>query len=356
MKLCILGDTHFGARGDNLDFHTYFQKFYDTVFFPYLKENNIDTVFQMGDLFDRRKFINFNSLYLAKKYFFDKLKENNIKFYALLGNHDVSFRNTLEVNSPELLLREYDNIKLFRNFETVDFDGIKIDVVPWLCKENEEEIFNAIENSTSQICLGHFELKGFEMHKGAICDHGMEKEKLSRYDVVLSGHFHHKSSSDNITYVGVPYEMTWSDYNDPKGLHIFDTDTRELEFVKNPHNMFHKIFYDDDKMKYEEWKNFDYNVYKNCYLKIVVLNKQQPYLLEHILDNLYKTGCADISIVENFSELNLEADQEIIDQAEDTMTILGKYIDGLTLDIKNDKLKELMRELYVEALNSEIAE
>ena len=66
MKLCILGDTHFGARGDSLDFHNYFKKFYDDVFFPYLKQNNIQVVIQLGDLFDRRKFINFNSLYLAK--------------------------------------------------------------------------------------------------------------------------------------------------------------------------------------------------------------------------------------------------------------------------------------------------
>jgi len=112
MKLCILGDTHFGARGDSLDFHNYFKKFYDDVFFPYLVENKINVVVQMGDLFDRRKFINFNSLYLSRKYFFDKLKENNINLYTLIGNHDVAFKNTLEVNSPSLLLNEYDNVFL----------------------------------------------------------------------------------------------------------------------------------------------------------------------------------------------------------------------------------------------------
>ena len=62
MKICLLGDTHFGMRGDSLEFHKYIKKFYDNIFFPYLIENKIDTVFQLGDLFDRRKFINFNSL------------------------------------------------------------------------------------------------------------------------------------------------------------------------------------------------------------------------------------------------------------------------------------------------------
>ena len=41
MKICILGDTHFGARGDSLDFHRYFEKFYDHVLFPYIKANDI---------------------------------------------------------------------------------------------------------------------------------------------------------------------------------------------------------------------------------------------------------------------------------------------------------------------------
>ena len=99
MKLVILGDTHFGARGDSLDFHKFFQKFYDEVFFPYLLENDIKIVIQLGDLFDRRKFINFNSLYLARKYFFDKLKEHKIKMYTLLGNHDVADRKSTRLNS-----------------------------------------------------------------------------------------------------------------------------------------------------------------------------------------------------------------------------------------------------------------
>ena len=90
MKVVILGDTHFGARGDSLEFHRYFQKFYSNVLFPYMIENKLDTIIQLGDLFDRRKFINFNSLYLSRKYFFDKLKENNINMNTLLGNHDIS--------------------------------------------------------------------------------------------------------------------------------------------------------------------------------------------------------------------------------------------------------------------------
>jgi DNA repair exonuclease SbcCD nuclease subunit len=356
MKLCILGDTHFGARGDSLDFHKYFQKFYDEVFFSYLIENDIKVVFQMGDLFDRRKFINFNSLYLSRKYFFEKCERLGIQLHTLIGNHDVAYKNTLEVNSPSLLLNEYNNIEIYEEFDTVEFDGVSIDVVPWICDDNVDDIFNRMKDSKAQICFGHFEIAGFEMDRGNICESGIDKQSLSKYDVVLTGHFHHKSTDGNITYVGTPYEMTWADWNDPKGFHIFDTETREMNFVKNSFSMFHKITYDDGKTTFEDWKEYDFSKLKECYVKVVVLNKQNPFLFDHVIDNLYKAGVSDLSIVEDFTDVNVDLDQDIINQAEDTITILSKYIDNLTLDVEPEKLKTLVRELYVEALNTEVAE
>ena len=356
MKLCILGDTHFGARGDSLDFHKYFQKFYDEVFFPYLIKNDIKVIFQMGDLFDRRKFINFNSLYLSRKYFFDKCELHGIKLHTLIGNHDVAYKNTLEVNSPSLLLNEYNNIEIYEKFDTIDFDGVSIDVVPWICDDNVDDIFNRMKESKAQICFGHFEIAGFEMDRGNVCESGIDKQALSKYDVVLTGHFHHKSTDGNITYVGTPYEMTWADWNDPKGFHIFDTENREMQFVQNTFSMFHKITYDDGKTTFEDWKEYDFSKLKECYVKVVVLNKQNPFLFDHVIDNLYKAGVSDLSIVEDFTDVNVDLDQDIIDQAEDTITILSKYIDNLTLDVEPEKLKTLMRELYVEALNTEVAE
>ena len=62
MKICILGDTHFGMRNDSLVFLDYCEKFYDEVFFPYLEKNNIKKILQLGDFWDRRKYINFNTL------------------------------------------------------------------------------------------------------------------------------------------------------------------------------------------------------------------------------------------------------------------------------------------------------
>jgi DNA repair exonuclease SbcCD nuclease subunit len=312
----------------------------------------------MGDLFDRRKFINFNSLYLSRKYFFDKCERLGIKLHTLIGNHDVAYKNTLEVNASQLLLNEYKNITVIDEYGTIDptGEGINVDVIPWLCLENEEQIFQKINESKSQLSFGHFEIDGFEMDRGNVCRGGIDKNKLIKYDMVITGHFHHKSDDGHIYYVGTPNEMTWADYNDPRGFHIFDLNTRELEFVQNPYRMFHKLNYDDGAQDFDFWKAYDFDSLKESYVKVIVINKQNPYLFDNVIDNLYKAGVADISIVEDFTDTSFDTDQEIIDQAEDTMTILSKYIDNLTLNVNSDKLKTLMRELYVEAINTETTE
>tara|TARA_Y100001973_G_scaffold26355_1_gene39786 strand:- start:376 stop:651 length:276 start_codon:yes stop_codon:yes gene_type:complete len=87
MKIAIITDQHFGARKGADYIHNYFQKFYDDVFFPYLEENNIDTVIDMGDTFDNRRNIDLASLEWSKKIYFDRLKKLGVKLHSIVGNH-----------------------------------------------------------------------------------------------------------------------------------------------------------------------------------------------------------------------------------------------------------------------------
>jgi DNA repair exonuclease SbcCD nuclease subunit len=354
MKICLLGDTHFGVRNDSKVFHEYYEKFYDEIFFPYLKHNGIDTVIQLGDLFDRRKYINFLSLTESRRYFFDKLRDAGIHLHALIGNHDIFYKHTLDVNSPELLLKGYDNITLWNKEGTLELDGLSIDMIPWMCNDNEKEILDFINGSVSPICLGHFELLGFEMSKGVESHEGINSTFLSRYDHVYSGHYHTKSTSKNVSYLGTPYELFWSDYKDTKGFYVLDTKDSSVEFVENPLRMFYKINYNDVD---NQELNLDYSEYANTYVKVVVINKQNPFKFDTMMDELYKTLPTDITIVEDFTEASLNGDDDEIDQAEDTVTILSNFIDQQNLtNVDGAKLKTLMRELYVEALSSETIE
>jgi DNA repair exonuclease SbcCD nuclease subunit len=351
MKIAILGDTHFGMRGDSLAFHAIYSKFYKDVFFPYLVQNGITTVFQLGDIFDRRKYISFQSLALCRKYFFDEIYRLDLELHVLLGNHDITYRNTLEVNSPELLLQDYTNVYVYN--EPTSWKGI--DVIPWICRDNETEILDFIKRSQNQICFGHFELAGFEMDRGNICHEGMDAAQLQKYDIVLSGHFHHKSSKGNITYVGTPGEMTWADYDDPRGFHIFDTETRELTFVENPHRMFYKIKYNDEEMFYNDIVDADYSQYTGKYVKVVVEKRTNTFLFDSLMDLLSKANACDVSVVEDFSEITQNSELDSIDEAQDTISILNTYVDSLTLPVESDKIKTVLRKVYDEAVSMESA-
>ena len=352
MKIAILGDTHFGMRGDSLAFHNLYKKFYTEIFFPYLEEHGIKNVYQLGDLFDRRKYISFQTLALSRKYFFDIMKEKNIQFFTLLGNHDITFKNTLEINSPQLLLKDYPNVWIFNKPHTSEFG---FDIIPWICQDNEDEVKDFIKRSKSEICLGHFELAGYEMDRGNICHEGMSSSELKRYETVLSGHFHHKSSDGHIVYVGTPGEMTWADCGDERGFHIFDTETRELTFIPNPYKMFYRIKYNDDDTSYDRIVNADYSEYSGKYVKIVVEKKNNAFLFDTLLDTIAKVNPLDVTVVEDFSDITIENNQVDVDQAEDTITILNKYIDGLTLPVDSSIIKSVMRDVYNEAVAMETA-
>lgn len=352
MKVAILGDTHIGARNDNLNFHAFFKKFYDEVFFPYLEEHNILHVVQLGDMFDRRKYINFQSLKLGREYLLDPLNRGYTT-WALVGNHDTYYKNTNDVNSLELLLDGYHNIHVVNEPTEVDFEDKKFLMLPWICPENEKQCLDAINTTTADVVAGHFEITGFEMHRGAICDEGLDVSVFRRLPLVISGHFHHKSQSKNIEYLGTPYEITWSDYGDIKGFHIYDTDTNELEFVRNPFSMFHKILYDDTEKTMEQVTDIDCESYRNTVVKVIVRSKNNPAWFDMLIDKLEKHGVADIQVVEDHFHLDLEADEDIVNEAEDTITILNKYIDSLQIQGDRQRLDNLMRNLYHDALSTE---
>ena len=74
------------------------------------------------------------------------------------------------------------------------------------------------------------------------------------------------------------------------------------------------------------------------------------------MNNLYNVNPIDITIAEDFADLTEGVEDDMINEAEDTITIINKFVDGIKEDhIDNDKLKSVLKELYVEALNLEQA-
>lgn len=354
MKIALITDQHFGARNDNQLFLDFYEQFYSEVFFPKLKEEGIKELLILGDTFDRRKYINFNTLQRAKKMFFDKLEEYEISTYMLVGNHDTFYKNTNDVNSIRILIGEDDyHIQVIDRPTTISIEGEKICMIPWICADNYDECLKEINNTPATLCAGHFEIEGFAMYRGLQSQEGLSRGLFNKFEYTFSGHYHHKSSSVGIHYLGNPYELTWQDFNDPRGFHTFDLNDRTLTFHRNPYVMFHRIHYDDSQGLIEELQS-GYEHLRDRYVKVVVINKTNPYLFDRFMDAIYSVEPADVKIVEDFSDISEGIDDEMVDQAEDTLTILNKYVDGLSeSSIDNNKLKNILRELYIESVNSE---
>ena len=350
MKVAIITDQHFGARNDSVTFLNFFQKFYDDVFFPTLVANNISTVLVLGDTFDRRKYVNFYALQRAKEMFFDRLASAGVTVHMLAGNHDTYFKNTNDVNSPDLLLREYTNINVIDKPTTINVDGTDICMMPWICPENYQASLDEMKNTSADLCMGHFEIAGFAMYRGMESHEGLDKTIFDKFDMVFSGHYHHRSDDKHIYYLGNPYELTWQDFNDTRGFHLFDLKTRGLDFIANPYRMFERVIYDD---KDSDPINLDELDLKEKFVKLIVANKTDYYKFDRFIQKLYNIGCHEIKIVEDMSEFEEgEIGEEI--NLEDTVSVLSHYIDSVETDLDKENIKTFMKTLYTEAVNVEV--
>ena len=344
MRVAVITDTHYGARKGSTHLHNYFQLFYDNIFFPTLEREKIDTVIHMGDIFDSRKSIDYQSLEWAKQVVFEPLRK--YKVYAITGNHDCYYKNTNHVNSPELLLNDYSNISTFSKATEINIDGLDILLLPWINSENYDESLEAIQNSKSKIAMGHLEINGFKATRGHMMEDGMDTDVFSKFNAVYSGHFHTRSTDGKINYLGNPYEMYWNDVNDTRGFHIFDTDTITHAPINNPYKLFYNVYYEDTP-----YQTFDSTPYENKIVKVIVRKKTNPKQFQKFIDKLYATGMQDLKIIENF-EL-IEGEDFEMDEDENTLSLLNRYIDESEFDLDKNIIKGIFQDLYRQACEVE---
>ena len=344
MKVAIITDTHYGARKGSKYLHDHFELFYKNIFFPTLEEQGVEAVIHMGDAFDSRKSIDYQSLEWAKRVVFDPLKKYEV--HIAVGNHDTYYKNTNEINSPGLLLQTYKNIKTYDRATEVTIGGLKILMLPWINAANEEDTIKTIKKTKSTVAMGHLEINGFRVHRNYVMEEGMDCDILEKFDRVFSGHYHTRSDNGKIFYLGNPYEMFWTDVNDTRGFHIFDTETLELTPVNDPYKLFHNIYYEDTNHKL-----FNAKEYENKIVKVIVRKKSSPKDFEKVIDKLYSAGIHDLKVVENFAIQECE-DFEI-NEEENTLSILNRYIEEAEFELDKSTIKKIFEDLYREACEVE---
>ena len=342
MKVAIITDQHFGFKKGSKIWLDYFQKFYDEVFFPTLKKEGIDTILDLGDTFDNRKGVDLRSLDWAKSNYFDIIRDNGMKMISIVGNHTAFYKDTNDINTIDLMLREYDNIRIVEECEEITVGGLPILFIPWINSENDAKTYQMIKDSKCRVAMGHLELNGFVATHGHVMDVGADFECYNKFKHVFSGHYHTRSNNGSIYYLGNPYEMFWNDVNDKRGFHIYDTDTLQLKTINNPNAMYKILDYANTP---RQMTNFEQ--YRNKIVKVVVREKDDDKAYDMFMQSLSKASPYDIKVVER--TVNMLAPDEDIAQSEDTMTLLNTYIDDLSTDLNKSKIKDILRETYQQA-------
>ena len=257
----------------------------------------------------------------------------------LLGNHDIYFKNTLRVNSPELLLGEFDNIEIIYCPGERIIGGKLMMLVPWICDENREAAWEAIKDTDAKYCMGHFELNGFDPIPGYTMTHGDDPDVSKKFKLVCTGHFHCKSSKANIRYLGNPCQLYWNDYGLERGFHILNNNG-SLTFYENPFKTFHKIYYNDElTLSPKQIKDLD-----GMYVKVIVEEKKDQVKFDSIVRRLQAADLADLKIIEDMSYELDDVDNDL--EIEDTLTILEQCVS----DFENKEgIFKILKSLYMEA-------
>jgi hypothetical protein len=344
MKVAILTDTHYGCKKGSKYLHDYFELFYKNVFFPSLEKYGVGTIIHMGDAFDSRKSIDYQSLEWAKRVVFDPLKKYDV--HMIIGNHDTYYKNTNTVNSPELLLQTYPNIKTYSDPAEINIGGLNILLIPWINQENEANTLKMIGESKSKCAMGHLEFQGFRVNRQLVMEHGLDSTIFKNFTKVFSGHYHTRSDNGRIFYLGNPYEMYWTDVNDTRGFHIFDTETLTHTPINNPYKLFYNIYYEDTP-----YQLFDATEYENKIVKVIVRKKSKPKDFEKFIDKLYSAKIQELKIVENFDII--ENEDFAIEEEENTISILNRYIDESEFEFDKTIVKGIFEDLYKQACEVE---
>ena len=340
MKVALITDSHYGARKGSKLFHDYFELFYKNVFFPTLEQYGIDTVIHMGDAFDSRKSIDYQSLEWSKRVVFEPLK--NYQVHMIVGNHDSYYKNTNNTNSPQLLLKDYPNIRTYSSPTEIKVGNLDVLLLPWICMENEEQSLKMIKKTKAKVAMGHLEFQGFRVNRQIIMEHGLEANLFTNFKKVFSGHYHTRSDNGTVFYTGNPYEIYWTDVNDTRGFTIFDTETLEHTYINNPYKMFYNIYYEDTN-----YQTFDTREYENKIVKVVVRKKSDTKKFEKFLDKLYASNIAELKVIENF-DIQEPVEFEAF-ESEDTISILNRYIQEAEISLDKSVIQKMMQEIYQEA-------
>lgn len=354
-KIIILGDVHFDVGNGNQNILENQLEFFNNQLFPYMKDNNITTIIQLGDLMDNRNKVSVNVSHYLKKDFFDIMKIEGIELYTLIGNHDIYHKDTREIHSLELFDEIYDNFHVINDIKKLEINNKKLLIVPWVLPN---EKYNFEDYLDTDYIFGHFETSGVEMVKGINCNssHAFNMDSF-RGIKTYSGHFHLRRyyETSNIYYVGTPNQINWGDFNENKGFHVLDISSGKLEFIENIVSTKHIkiILNSEDKsievlgfknqLKFKIDSKLDYSMFKKHKAKIYIDK-----------DNVFNKNVIE-KLDEQLQSYRIELLEKEVQEAkadiqEDNRCVEFDVVNAIKENISTDYQKQIFNDIYSESM------
>ena len=187
MKIAIITDQHFGARKGNQNLHDYFKSSTKQSSSQPLKRKESTLLSIWVILSTLVKVLTSGLSIRAKEVYYDRLQSMGITVHTIVGNHTAYYKDTNEINSVDLLLREYDNVVVYGSPTEVEIGGLKTFFIPWINDENREDTMAIMKRTKAKVAFGHLEMRGFYANKTYICEHGEDKANYSKFEKVFSG-------------------------------------------------------------------------------------------------------------------------------------------------------------------------
>lgn len=338
-KVAIIGDLHIGARDASKVHHAYMQSVLDN-FFNYLEENNIKHVIQLGDLFDSRKVLHLWAWDFFDKVIQPRLDNLGIQFFILAGNHDSHYRDTLEINTPRLMLSNHPHVNVIDYPTEIEIGDTKFLLVPWINKTNQKAVMDLVSSTDARYCCGHFEFDGFDLYKGNPAKGHFKHNIFKKFDRVYSGHYHTFSAKDNVVYSGTPYELTWQDCQDDKMFLVHSDSGYERIPTKN--TLYVKLKYDPDSVPSKE-------EIENKIVRVVVTERPDKLAFNKYIHAIESLGPYDLKIQEIFVD-ELSEEKATVDITK-TRDVIVEYLDGSEVDLDKDKILSIFDSLYNQAIS-----
>jgi len=313
-KYIIVTDTHLGYKGGSDEYHNIAISLFNRIV-EVAKENGIKSLIHGGDFFDSRKAIPVRTIPIALD-IISLLKTQFDMIYILAGNHDIHYKDKIDPTSLDIFMGHSDGVTIVKSPIVV---GNNIHLQPWLI-----DGFKHMSDYSNAYLIGHFEMSGITINRaGTISKVGISTSDFKDYKMVLSGHYHTRSTTGNITYLGSPYHMTFNDEGD-RGFYIFDDIDGSLELI--PFTEYPKfIIFEYDKIDMSKVNGNNIKVIFTDDIGTAKINTINNKIYESCPNQLF----VEFSFKESFNN-DIVSDQSI-DEIIDIRSIEKKYLDSSTI-------------------------